>query len=152
MAKDIKAAAPVDDDEPVRLTVEDLERIKLKAKATVQARRKKELEAAALKAAIAEIEGDAAMLTGDPHEDEIVNFTVRLAVEPWIRINGMQYEHGRTYPVMRHVARSLQEICWRTEQNEHGITDKPLSAFFAKPRHTAISRKGVVNAPSRPDA
>lgn len=161
MAEKTPPAAPVDPDN-VTLSPEDLVRIRAKAAKMVAEERKRALEAQALEAALEEIRGKEGLVIGDPVEDEIVNITINLADGACgrspngnelngIRVNGREYQQGKTYPVQRHVARSLMEAMWRTWVHEHGITDKPWSDFYRKPRHTMVSaRRGITNAPVSP--
>ena len=142
-----KPAEAIDPDN-VTLSADDLARIRLKAKEMVAADRKKALEAAALAQALADIRGAEGLLTGDPVEDEIVNLTIDIGVSSEdIKINGKSFKQGQTYPMPRHQARSLMDIMWQTAKHEHSITDKPLSEFYRKPRHTLLTRRGVTNPP-----
>lgn len=151
------AVEPQDDEDlDGELSAADHDRIRAKARKMVAADRRKALEARALEVELEALRGKAGQMTGDPQEDEIVSITIHLAENaPWIKINGKKFEEGVTYPVPRHVARSLMDIMWRAEVHEHSITDKPLTEFYRKPRHTAIQGRrgsvvGVVNGPRSP--
>lgn len=150
---DKKAAAPekpaAADPDNVVLSAERLAAIREKARAMVAKERLEALEKMELDRALEDIRGKAAMITGDPVEDEIVNITIDCGVgTDRIVINGRAFMQGVTYPVARHQARSLMEIMWRTALHEHSLTDKPLSEFYRKPRHTLLTRRGATNAPA----
>lgn len=150
-AQPVAAKRVKDDVDPdnVKLSAERIEAIRAKARQIVAEERLKALEAMELEKALEDIRGKAGNVTGDPAEDEIVNITIDIGDEPFpLRINGRAFEHGKTYPVPRHQARTLQEMMFRVALHEHCITDKPLTAFFQRPRQTVVSaRKGVRNAP-----
>lgn len=140
------------DPDNVALSAERLKEIRAKAAKIVAEERLKALEKMELDKALEEIRGKEGLRTGDPIEDEIVNLTIDLGVSaPDIKINGRAFVHGQTYPVPRHQARTLMEIMYRTALHEHHLTDKPLSEFYRKPRHTLLTRRGAENAPRRPD-
>jgi len=156
-----KSAQELDPDN-IMLSAEKLAAIRAKARTIVAEERLAALEKMELDKALEDIRGKEGLRTGDPVEDEIVNITIDTGPGAvgrshngtelnGIRINGREYTNGRTYPVPRHVARTLMEIMWRTALHEHSLTDKPLSEFYRKPRGTLISpRRGVVNAPTGP--
>lgn len=134
-------AAEVDPD-AVELSEADHARIRAKAKAQVAAERKKALEAKALEAALEEIRGKAGLVTGNPEEDRIVNITIDCGENSdGITVNGVKRFHGRTYEVPLHVARSLQEIMFRSQSHEHDISGKGRSEFYRRPRHVALTRR-----------
>lgn len=147
-----KKPAEIVDPEAVELSAADHDRIRAKVLKRVAADRKKALEEQLEAKLLEEIQGKAGMLTGDPEEDRIVTLTVDLGQNAdKIVINGRSYMHGVAYDVPLHMARSMMEIAYRTQLHEHSITDKPLSLFYAKPRHTVLTRRGTTNAPRRPD-
>lgn len=151
--KPTKALATEGEGDDLRLTADRIAEIRADAQKKVRAEKTKQLEAAEMARAMEEIRGKEGQLTGDPDEDRIVSLTVRMADDaPGPTINGRKYEHGRTYEVPVHVARTLMDIAYRTEVSAQMITDKPLLAFYQRPRMTVISpRKGVVGGPERPD-
>ena len=159
-----KADAPIDPDN-VTLSAERLAEIRAKAAKIVAEERLKALEKMELDKALEEIRGKEGLRTGDPEEDRIVSITIDTGAGAvgrshnglelnGIRINGREFTNGKTYEVPVHQARTLMEIMYRTALHEHSITDKPMSEFYRKPRHTLIQgRRGqvvkVTNAPAQ---
>lgn len=140
------------DPDSVELSDADKARIRAKVVKAIAADRKKALERQLEAQIEEELRGKEGMLTGDPEEDRIVNVMIDVGENTdRIVVNGKAYFHGVSYELPIHMARSLQEIMFRSQMHEHGITDKPLSSFYQKPRHTVVSRRGAKNAPVRPD-
>lgn len=114
-------------------SAKELEAIKAQAKAEVLADKK----AAAKKDMLAQekirLQREEGLTTGNSHMDEIVNVTIDLA--PYadsIRVNGHPYWHGRSYPVPRHIAVSLQETMFQTWKHQGTIKGESMSEFYAK--------------------
>ncbi len=156
-----KPAEALDPDN-ITLSAERLAAIREKARAIVAKERLEALEKMELDKALEDIRGKEGMRTGDPEEDRIVDITIDTGQGAvgrshngtelnGIRINGREFTNGKPYPVPVHQARTLMEIMWRTALHEHNLTDKPLSEFYRRPRHTLLTRRGAVNAPRRPD-
>src|SRR5258708_2089531 len=156
-----KPAQALDPDN-ITLSAERLAAIREKARAIVAKERLEALGEVELRRALEDIRGKEGMRTGDPEEDRIVSITIDTGPGAvgrshngmelnGIRINGREFTNGKTYDVPIHQARTLMEIMWRTALHEHNLTDKPLSEFYRKPRHTLLTRRGAVNAPRRPD-
>jgi hypothetical protein len=150
------------DPDNVTLGADKLAAIREKARAMVAKERLDALEKMALDKALEDIRGKAGNITGDPEEDRLVNLTIDTGAGAvgqssngqelnGIRLNGREFTNGKTYEVPIHQARTLMEIMYRTHLHEHSLTDKPLSEFYRKPRHTLLTRRGAVNAPRRPD-
>jgi len=165
-----KKAAPekpaeIVDPDNVSLSAERLAAIKVEAAKIVAKERLAALEKMELNKALEEIRGKEGLRTGDPEEDRIVSITIDTGAGAvgrshngaelnGIRINGREFTNGKTYEVPVHQARTLMEIMYRTALHEHSITDKPMSEFYRKPRHTLIQgRRGAVvkvtNAPQQ---
>lgn len=73
------------------------------------------------------------LTTGNSHADEIVNVTIDLApYSAAILVNGLPYHHGRTYPVPRHIAMSLQDTMFNTWKHQGTIKGESMSEFYAK--------------------
>src|SRR5229473_6627653 len=149
------------DPDNITLSAERLAAIRAKARTIVAEERLAALEKMELNKALEDIRGKEGMRTGDPEEDRIVSITIDTGAGAvgrshngmelnGIRINGREFTNGKTYPVPIHQARTLMEIMWRTALHEHNLTDKPLSEFYRKPRHTLLTRRGATNAPRRP--
>ena len=114
-------------------SAKELEAIKLQAKTEVLADKK----AAAKKDMLAQekirLQREEGLTTGNSHMDEIVNVTIDLApYADCIRVNGTPYWHGRSYPVARHIAVSLQETMFQTWKHQGTIKGESLSEFYAK--------------------
>ena len=140
-------ADPEIDPDNIQLSAADLARIEAKAKAQIAAERKKALESQALTAALEKIRGKAGLITGNPEEDRLVTLTIDVgASADGILINGMKRFHGQTVEVPLHVARSLMEICYRTQIHEEEISGKGRMLF--KPRRVTLNRRnaGAVTA------
>jgi hypothetical protein len=151
------------DPDNVTLSAAKVAEIRAKAAQTVAEERLKALEKMEFDKALEEIRGKEGLRTGDPEEDRLVSITIDTGAGAvgrshnghelnGIRINGREFTNGKTYEVPIHQARSLMEIMYRTALHEHSLTDKPLSEFYRKPRHTLIQgRRGavhkIVNAP-----
>jgi len=128
-----------------------------------RAKARSKIDAERRKAAMREVEErethrlktEEGLTSGITGEDELVNFSVNLpSWAPWIAVNGEPYWHGHTYPVPRHVARSLaeqsQRSWWADDQTEGKSIAQQLQG---KHRSVINGRTGAIdNAPRRFDA
>lgn len=146
------AASKADDmhpDHPL-LTKAEVEEIRAKAKADIEAARKKSAKAQFLEVEKARLLTEEGMTTGIGPQDEMVNITIDLAeYSPAIVINMRAYFHGQTYTVPRHMAETMREIMQRTHLHQNEIDGKSRTHFYQQARATELSPvKGVSRAPN----
>lgn len=154
-AKKVKAAEPRLHD---ILSNEEVLEARAKARATLD----KERRTAAMKDVEARetrrLRLEDGLTSGIGYLNEIVDVTIDLPpVAAFILVNGPMghaYHHGRTYPVPRHVANSLNETMgrmWRQADQEDG---KDLTQTYGRKRNTTINGRtgSTSNAPARFDA
>lgn len=119
-------------DQPM-FSAKELEAIKAQAREEILADKKAAAKKDMLAAEKVRLQREEGLTTGNSHADEIVNVTIDLApYAPSILVNGLPYHHGRTYPVPRHVASSLQETMFNTWKHQGTIKGESLSEFYAK--------------------
>lgn len=128
----IEEEVPAGADAPL-FTAKEIAEIKAAAKAEIL----KDKKAAAKKQMMAEeklrLQREEGLTTGNSYMDEIVTVTIDLApYAAHILVNGHAYWHGRTYPVPRHVAVSLQETMFNTWRHQSEIKGESLKEFYAK--------------------
>lgn len=81
--------------------------------------------------------------TGQPDKDELVSMFIDLAEFcDRITVNGVQYFHGQTYTVPRHVADSLRETMQRTHRHQMEIDGKSLEESYRRTAPVALSPAG----------
>jgi len=114
-------------------SAKELEAIKAQARKEILDDKKAAAKREMLATEKVRLQREEGLTTGNSHADEIVNVTIDLA--PYaasILVNGMPYHHGRTYPVPRHVASSLQETMFNTWKHQGTIKGESMSEFYAK--------------------
>lgn len=140
--KPARAAKPKDADEPL---VTDDEIAAARAEAQ---RRVREAEKAAALARIIEeeeyrLKREQGQRTGVVDKDEQVSIHIDLAeFSDKIMLNGVQYWHGYTYEVPRHVADTLREIMQRTHRHQMEIDGKSLDEMYRRTAPVALSPAG----------
>src|ERR1700749_917565 len=145
MATDIDALFEEEGDDPRPiLSDEDIAEAKAKAKAKVEAALKK----AALDEVIAKeefrLQRLAGARTGKADMDEIVDVSIDLPEFcPDIRINGVIYQVGQSYPVPRHVANGLREIMQRTYQHQMTLDGKDMAEQYRRNNPVKLSANSV---------
>lgn len=128
----LKAEDLPSDDLPM-FSEKELAEIKAQARKEILADKKSAAKKDMLAAEKVRLQREEGLTTGNSHADEIVNVTIDLA--PYaasILVNGLPYHHGRTYPVPRHVAMSLQETMFNTWKHQGTIKGESLGEFYAK--------------------
>ena len=89
--------------------------------------------------------------TGDPVQNEIVNFTVDLpSWSPYMMLDmteGVTYWHGQTYSVSRAKAASLNEIQHRQWRLDAEVEGKSKAQQYGVRHNAAISPHGRTDAP-----
>lgn len=145
MAKNDIFEEPEGADAPL-FTAEEIAKIKADARAEII----KDKKAAVKKQMMADeklrLQREEGLTTGDSHADEIVNVHVDLApYAPNILVNGQAYWHGRTYPVARHIANSLQDTMFRTWQHQAEIKGESLKEFYAKKHVDDLYKVGTTS-------
>jgi hypothetical protein len=153
MSEKTKPETPAPEEERLHpiLTNEEVRKAKEKARAKIEAASR----AAAMKAIedqeVERLRVEEGMVTGAGVKDEIVNLLIELApFADRIIFNQKVYLHARTYPVPRHVADSLREVCWRTKVHEHDTKDENLFTFYGKQKDTLLSPAGIKDRPHLP--
>lgn len=145
---DATAALFADDAAPVAqtdsiLSQEEIEAAKKVAAENVQ----KALRDAELKRIVAEEEARLRRLegqrTGKADKDEMVDIFIDLAeFSDRVTINMVDYYHGYTYPVPRHVADTLREIMQRTHRHQMEIDGKSHEEMYRRTAPVALSPTG----------
>jgi hypothetical protein len=150
-------APALDDDGTARqhpiLTNAELKAAKEKARAKVEADRKRAAMKAVEDAETSRLREEEGLTTGDGVKDQIVMITLNLAQHSQnITVNGRAYWHGQTYKVPRHVADSLREMQARGWRHQDEIDGKSLTQHYQAERTTSLRLVGgrgvhVGNAP-----
>lgn len=131
----------VDPNHPVLTVAEQIAALK-SAELAVAAERKKQALASFEKKERERLSGKVGQLTGDPDKDEIVHVTIDLAeFTDRLVVNGVQYIHGQTYQVPRHVANSLREMCARTHAHQNELDGKGMAELHRRPQAPVLSGK-----------
>lgn len=140
---DARYAEFVDPNHPSLTVAEQIEALK-RAELAVDAERKKQATADFERKAKERLLGKTGLMTGDPLKDEIVSITIDLAeFADRLTVNGVQYMHGQTYQVPRHVANSLREMCARTHGHQSELDGKGLSDRHRRPQASVLSGKAA---------
>lgn len=80
--------------------------------------------------------------TGQVDLDEEVSMTVDLAeFAAKITINGVDYWHGYTYTVPRHVYDTARDIMFRGHLHQNALDGKSLDTFYRKKAEPVLSGK-----------
>jgi len=78
--------------------------------------------------------------TGKVDLDEEVKVTIDLAeFSDKLRINGVEYYHGYTYTVPRHVYDSMREIMFKGHLHQNALDGKDLNTFYRKKAEPTLS-------------
>lgn len=130
------------------LSAQEVSEARAKARAAVEAKRKK----AATEALIAEetlrLEQEEGLTTGSAVKDEMVEIFLDLAEHSdKIVLSGRPYHHGQTYRVPRHVADTLREIMSRGHNHQNEIEGKAISDRFRRPHASIVGVAGARNVP-----
>jgi hypothetical protein len=80
--------------------------------------------------------------TGKVDLDEEVTVTIDLAeFSDRLRINNVEYFHGHTYKVPRHVYDSMRDIMFRGHLHQNALDGKDLNTFYRKKQEVSFSGK-----------
>ncbi|MDE2426664.1 MAG: hypothetical protein KGO96_12230 [Elusimicrobia bacterium] len=127
-------------------TQDELDAIRKEAAERVQAAMKEAERERLLAEAMDEIRRREGQKTGRVDQDELVNVLIDVASysaisanATGIAINGMQYQHGRTYQVPRHIAVSLYDIMARSHEHQATIDGKAKHEMFRRTSTLAVS-------------
>ena len=136
-------------DKPVAgslLTEAEHEAIKREARERVKAAMKEAEKARLLEEAMAGIRRLEGNRTGVEDQDELVSVIIDVASyaaisnsATGISLNGVQYQHGRTYQVPRHVRTTLLDMMARTYEHQATIEGKARHEVFRQSNARALS-------------
>ena len=135
---------------PAGLTEAEIKAAKDKARARIEAERKKAALARIEEEETQRLKLEDGLVTGDEAKDEMVNVTIDLPEYTGsITINMQPFWHGHTYTVPRHVAETLREVMQRGWAHQHEIEGKNLTQHYLQSRGTKMSMVSgaTVNAP-----
>ena len=131
------------------LTDEEVAEVRAQARADAIAKVNKEKrKALLLKIAQEEealVKAEMGQLSGEPQMDEIVSCPIELPEwSPDIKLNGMRYQAGVTYPVPRHVANTLMEIMQANRNLEHNLSGKKKSEYYRAAKPILVTPTGAL--------